>query len=60
MKSSVEASLYGVLQLLIPEAKNDGAKKGDMNKHFSKEDIQIANIHMIRYSASLVIRKNVN
>ena len=28
MESSVEASLYGVLQLLIPEAKNDGAKKG--------------------------------
>ena len=28
MESSMEASLYGILQLLIPEAKNDGAKKG--------------------------------
>ena len=28
MESSVEASLYGILQLLVPEAKNDGAKKG--------------------------------
>ena len=28
MESSMEASLYGILELLIPEAKNDGAKKG--------------------------------
>ena len=32
MESSMEASLYGILELLIPEAKNDGAKKGGKDR----------------------------